>query len=223
MLKYKDPTIAVVDSGIGGISILRTLIDKFHAGNFIYVADNQYMPYGNKSKKMIKNRVEHIIDMLQTKYNVDIIVLACNTASSSIDKKPDNIITMKFETNDIYLATKLTKSNIKSDKVIVDHSLASQIEKYIMEPKILKSLIKQKVLKYKLNDLSSLVLGCTHYELVKDMFISLCPNTKIINNSDFIINNFDNISFSNNDINVGIILSKYSDKYYNKIIKLINR
>ena len=70
MLNCQNPTIAIVDSGIGGVSILRQLIAKHNAGNFIYYADNLNMPYGNKKQKWIKHRMDTIIKELQTKYCV---------------------------------------------------------------------------------------------------------------------------------------------------------
>ncbi len=222
MLNCKDPTIAVVDSGIGGISVLRSLINKFKVGNYIYYADNMYMPYGNKSKRQIKARVDNIINLLFTQYHVDIVVVACNTASSSIINNRDDVITMRFSPNEKYLATRLTKYNLNSNDVIIDNTLARSIEKHIFDRKKLYAIIKKKVFIHRLDNLPSLVLGCTHYELVKDIFELACPNTKIINNSDFILESFDHIRFDNNDLNINIILSRQSDTYYQKIFKLIN-
>ena len=88
MLKGKNPTIAIVDSGIGGVSVLKQLIAKYNGGNFIYFADNLYMPYGNKNKIWLKNRIEEIIGILQDRYNVDYIIIACNTASSVLVNAP---------------------------------------------------------------------------------------------------------------------------------------
>ena len=53
-MHFLSNSIAIIDSGIGGISVLKALINKFGTGNYIYYADNLYMPYGNKSKTVIK-------------------------------------------------------------------------------------------------------------------------------------------------------------------------
>ncbi|MFQ6752678.1 MAG: glutamate racemase [Clostridia bacterium] len=222
MLNYKNPTIAVLDSGIGGISVLHALIDRFKVGNYIYYADNEFMPYGNKSRKQIRSRVENIINILFNQYHVDIVVLACNTASSSMINSNDNVVKMRFNPNIPYLATRLTRSNLKSNNIIVDNTLARQIEKYIFDRKKLHTIIKKKSKVHKLDQIPSLVLGCTHYELVKDIFETVCPNTTIINNSDFILGCFDHMTFDNTDLNINVILSKYSNSYYQKLIKLIN-
>ena len=97
MLNKLKPTIAVIDSGIGGISVLNQLLLKFKTGNYIYFADNLFMPYGNKSAKFVKTRVEEIIESLNKNYQPDYVIVACNTASSVIDKaKYNNVLTIEF-------------------------------------------------------------------------------------------------------------------------------
>ena len=85
-------TIAILDSGIGGISILKQLIKKYKAGNYIYFADNQFMPYGNKDKVFVKDRVNEIIEFLKTRYKANKIIIACNTASTCLYGNLDKTI-----------------------------------------------------------------------------------------------------------------------------------
>ena len=223
MLKKLKPTIAILDSGIGGISILQSLIDKYKSGNYIYFADNLFMPYGNKRKRFLKKRVEAIIQKLIEKYNADMVIVACNTASSLIDEnKYKNVLTMRFNPNIHCFATKLTKKMLDRDNVIADATLATQIEKNIFDKNKLDRLIKSHINKYKLNELDRFVLGCTHYELVIDIFKKYCPNTEIIKNSNYIlkyINYFPNTT----DLTILFLQSKNSGSYLNKLNKLIRR
>ena len=53
MLKEQESVIGIIDSGIGGVSILNQLIELNKTGNYVYFADNKYMPYGNKTKLFI--------------------------------------------------------------------------------------------------------------------------------------------------------------------------
>lgn len=215
----ENKTIAVVDSGIGGLSILKQLISQNKVGNYIYFADNQFMPYGNKSKTTIKKRIEIIITTLKQNYKADYIIVACNTASSCLDNDKNNIITMKFNTEQTYLATTLTKENNKHINIIADNNLAKLIEKNIFNSKKLKTTIGTHIKKHNLNKYQELVLGCTHYELVNDIFKQLLPKTKILNNSDYIVNDLPKIN--HNELNIQIITSKQSKQYYEKIIKII--
>ena len=76
--------IGVIDSGIGGLSLLKSLVSKYPNENYIYLADNLNMPYGNKSKKWIVSRICELINYLYDNFNVKLVILACNTASSCL-------------------------------------------------------------------------------------------------------------------------------------------
>ena len=71
--------ILVVDSGLGGLNVLRLLQKSMPHRNFIYFADEAYCPYGEKSTECVKTRVVKIVDVF--KHVACATVLACNTAS----------------------------------------------------------------------------------------------------------------------------------------------
>ena len=220
MFKSECTTIAIVDSGIGGVSILKELINKHKFGNYIYFADNLNMPYGNKSKKWLTNRVDYIVNLLKEKYRADIVILACNTASTCCGNTCENLVKMRFDSKYVYYATNLTKKNLETINVISDSTLAKQIEKHIFNTEIIDKIIKRHVLNHKLNELKEFVLGCTHYELCKPIFEKYCPNTNVINNSSFIINSI-NLKNYNNEKNIVVLLSKNDIQLENKILSLL--
>ena len=76
------------------------------------------------------------------------------------------------------------------------------------------------VQKHHLNELKHYILGCTHYELLKPIFEKFCPNTKIINNSSFLIKDIKLVDLSK-DLNIVIVTSKKSNSIESKILKLI--
>ena len=221
MLNGENETIAIIDSGIGGVAVLRELIAKFKVGNFIYFADNLFMPYGNKNKFWLTKRVKSIIKFLQEQYYVKHIIIACNTASTCINCKDfERVTTMVFDKSRTYFATYLTKKNLKGFNVVADRTLAKEIEKYIFDRKKLDIIIRSHIKTHKLHEYNEIVLGCTHYELVKDIFQKYCSNSKVINNSEFILNNF-NIEQKTKELNVIIMLSKKDKSFEEKIRKLI--
>lgn len=208
-------TVAIIDSGIGGVSVLKQLIEKHKVGNYIYYADNLYMPYGNKSKQFIISRIDTIIKEIDENYKVDIIIIACNTASSCIDvAKYKNVICLIFDKDETYLATSLTKKNVKANKVISDKKLARSIEDNIQNKEPLKHVIKECVNKHKLYNYNKIVLGCTHYELVADLFKEECKNTMFVCNSAKVV---ENIKVEGENANIHILLSKASKLYIDKI------
>lgn len=74
--------IGLFDSGIGGFSILKDIMKLNPAVSFYYIADEAFLPYGEKSEEFIRARCEKIVEVLMEK-EVDLVVVACNTATAS--------------------------------------------------------------------------------------------------------------------------------------------
>jgi glutamate racemase len=76
------PRVLVFDSGVGGLSVLREIQQRLPACEFIYASDNEAFPYGTKLETELIARVDKVLHTLLQTYTVDIIVVACNTAST---------------------------------------------------------------------------------------------------------------------------------------------
>ncbi len=74
--------ILVLDSGVGGLSVLRPIRRLLPHASFLYVADNAGYPYGTKSPHEIEARVPALLGRLAERYDPELIVIACNTAST---------------------------------------------------------------------------------------------------------------------------------------------
>lgn len=75
--------IGVFDSGLGGLTVLKTLAERFPSENFLYLGDTARLPYGTKSPATIRRYSEQIMDFLLT-HEVKAMVVACNSASSTL-------------------------------------------------------------------------------------------------------------------------------------------
>lgn len=75
--------IAVLDSGSGGANVIKECL-KHYNYDFIYLVDNKNCPYGDKPSKEVKKIVLNNINILLKKFDIDFIILGCNTASSLI-------------------------------------------------------------------------------------------------------------------------------------------
>lgn len=222
MLKNSEEIIAVIDSGIGGVAVLKQLIEKHKRGNYIYYADNLNMPYGNKTSEWISQRLDFLISMLTNKYNVSKIIVACNTASTCLNNgKYENVEYLKFDKNQTYFATSLTKKNLKSYNVISDETLAEEIELNIFKFRNLHKIIRNKIEIHHLDQYDNLVLGCTHYELVNSIFQKYLPHTNIVNNSTNVVMQ-SNINFNLNETNIVILMSRNDNNLRKTILRLLN-
>jgi len=74
----KDMPIGVLDSGVGGLSVLKTLREKMPAEDFIYLGDTANTPYGSRTEEDVRALVEKVLNFFDTQ-NVKLVVIACNT------------------------------------------------------------------------------------------------------------------------------------------------
>lgn len=188
--------IGVLDSGIGGLTVLKKLIDNCPNHEYIYFGDTLNMPYGEKTKDELVECGNKIISFLE-KENVDVIVIACGTLSNNIEylKSNKRLISLlpllenkldNYESIDI-MATPLSIETNKYKEYI--HTKLNLISCYGLADAIEysnKEKIDELVKKYT-KDIKSnvLLLGCTHYPLIKE-YIKKYYKGDIICLDDFI-------------------------------------
>lgn len=79
---FQAPRILVFDSGVGGLSVAREIQQRLPLNPLIYASDNAFFPYGTKGEAELIERVDLVISELLLRYPADILVIACNTAST---------------------------------------------------------------------------------------------------------------------------------------------
>lgn len=185
--------IGVFDSGIGGKTTLNEIRKILPNEDYIYYADSKNNPYGEKDDDELKKIVCEIVDYF-IKEDVKMIVIACNTATTRCidflrNKYPDMIFVgtepaVKVACDNQYkntlvMATPLTinsprlaslvNENIRDDESVTllpCDGLANAIE---TENNDEIDSILNKLLTYYMNkDINAVVLGCTHYPIIKD-------------------------------------------------------
>lgn len=198
--------IAVFDSGLGGISVLKQLQKEMPHEHFLYLGDSANAPYGTKQKEEIIDRCIHICDAF-IKQNAKAIIVACNTATSVAiqilrDTYPIPIIGLepalklatyeKHKQNIIVMATPLTLVEEKFAKLMDsyhgDHNittipcpeLVSIVENNALQEEV---LVYQQLQKYfenlNMNEIHSIVLGCTHFVFYRPYFAKYYSHIQI--------------------------------------------
>lgn len=194
--------IGVFDSGIGGLTVAQCIETLLPNEQLIYLADNKFAPYGEKSSAFIINRVNEIADYFIS-CNVKAIVIACNTATViAIDQlrarinipvigvepaiKPAALLSQKQKV--AILATQATANNHRFLSLVKEHSintdvfiqacpgLVEQIELGALHSDKTRTLLKKYILPLKAKGIDKLVLGCTHYPMLNDEIIKLVGN-----------------------------------------------
>lgn len=215
-MKNKEKYIGIFDSGVGGLTVVKSLLDKLPNENIVYFADSKHMPYGDKTNDQIIKYVMNDVDFLNT-YELKAILIACNTADSVASK----VIKSKYSLP-IYgvidatcrVAANTTKNNkvgiIATTATINSGEYHKQLIKY--NPNIsvynqacpfLVPLIEEgkfdignQDIRYILEDyltplldedIDTLILGCTHYDLLYEIIKDMYPNLNIVSSSRCII------------------------------------
>lgn len=78
----KQQAIGVFDSGVGGLSVMRALLDLLPGEDYIYLGDQAHVPYGPRGLEQVRDFSEGIVRFLMAQ-DVKLIVIACNTASAA--------------------------------------------------------------------------------------------------------------------------------------------
>jgi glutamate racemase len=190
--------IGVMDSGVGGLSVLKHIHRRMPQENLIYFADSQYAPYGDKTPKQIEDRVFAIAKFLLT-HGAKALVIACNTATAiSAQKLRDKyafldlpIIAMEPAVKPASAATKtgvvgvlatvgtlqsaqfaaLLDSYGKDIQVVTQGcvGLVECVERGELTAESTKALLTQYTQPLLDQGADTIVLGCTHYPFVKPL------------------------------------------------------
>ena len=189
--------IGLFDSGLGGLTITKAIIDTFGDDQVIYVADKAYAPYGGKDETFIQERSIAITKYLLNRYNIDLLVVACNSATTAaIELLRDKFCDLPIVGTEpgikpalnatkskkvMVMATEATLSSKKyktlqqrlllcSDVEVINQpcpGLVEAIEEGREEWRI-KELLKGWLDPSLEKGVDTIVLGCTHYPLVRD-------------------------------------------------------
>lgn len=239
----KKNYILVIDSGIGGVSILKELTKSFPNENFIYVADNLNAPYGNKSKKFL---CEHILILLNNylkKYSIKLIIFACNTLTATSIKYCRKFITVdivgteppikqvKNNKKTLVLATYGTVKNsmllkkYKNNKQFVFVGLQKVAN--LLDTNFYNRMEIEKELKNQIpkNNYKNVVLGCTHYYFLEREIYKVVHKVKFYNAIKGIIKQVKKLLIKNK-INqkqsIKIVTTKKNLKLKNTIKEILN-
>ncbi len=191
-----EAPIGVFDSGVGGLTVAREIMRNLPAEHIVYFGDTARLPYGSKSRETIVMFSRQIIRFLQTQ-DVKAIVIACNTASAyALDEvsREGGLPVIGVVKPGARVAAEATKngrvgvigtqgtvgSHIYRDLIQKNDPRITVIEKacplfvplveerWIHDP-ITRQVAERYLAEMKSQQVDTLVLGCTHYPLLRSM------------------------------------------------------
>jgi len=188
--------LGIFDSGVGGLTVVKSLMKHLPHEKIYYLADTQNLPYGNKQASEIEEFCIRNIDFLISQ-PLKALVIACNTASAHAYetlKKRFNIPIFDVISPSVEAAIRITKnkkiavlateSTIESglyERLIKNRLaesevfsvacplLVSIVEENMLSHKLVKILVSQYLKSIKSSGVDTVILGCTHYPLLEEV------------------------------------------------------
>lgn len=233
--------IGIFDSGIGGLTVAQAVRQTLPNEQIIYFGDTAHLPYGDKSTASIQAYSVKICDVL-LKQNCKVVLIACNSASAAayelvkayvgskalvlnvVDpvikhlatcctgKRVGLIGTRRTIGSNIY-KKRADESNLNIDlQSLATPLLAPMIEDGFYNNNISKALIHEYLSSGKLKGIQSLILGCTHYPLIRDEIKEFYGGkVEVIDSSIIVANALKSLLEANELINTG---PKSDDKFF---------
>lgn len=194
--KVKEQPIGIFDSGVGGLTVAHAIKQILPGESLVYFGDTAHLPYGDKSAESIRFYSQRITEFLLD-HNAKVVLIACNSASASafeslktrfhdktilidvIDPVVEYIGTKNFSKIGV-IGTKRTVSSGTYETKIKEISpstsvvsvatplLVPMIEEGFIFDDISNAIIRSYLSNESLAGIQALILGCTHYPIIKN-------------------------------------------------------
>lgn len=205
--------IGIFDSGLGGLTVVKSILELMPEENIIYFGDTAHVPYGTRSKEQITEYVMNDVRFLSG-FDIKAIVIACNTADSVAksrieEKYPlpvfgvvDPAASQAAElTKNGRIGVIATNATVQSgayekaikrrrpDAVVISEAcplLVPLVEngRFLKGDIVTESVIAEYLEIMKKEEVDTLVLGCTHYPLLTDIIREQMPGVNIVSSSE---------------------------------------
>lgn len=199
--------IGIFDSGLGGLTVLRELAQRFPQESFCYLGDIARLPYGNKSPETIRKYGLQVLEFL-VKQEVKALIIACNSASSVFLEENEfqglpllNVIGPGSEAavevaKDHRVGVLGTSATIRSGAYktrLLELSpglkiweeacplLVPLVEEGLINDPITEQVLERYLVRIKQEQVKTIILGCTHYPVLRpDLQKVLGPEVNLI-------------------------------------------
>lgn len=205
--------VGIFDSGVGGLTVAKSIVDEKLFNEVIYYGDTARVPYGTKDENTIIRYSLEAVEFFKN-FNIDMLVVACNTVSAYalnemrknapfdvigvIEPGVASIIKQKpsFDSNILVIGTKATISSGIYKKILLEKGFKniSQIETGLFVPLVEDGIFEGELMNAMLNHYFTnvqtpdyIILGCTHFPLISKAISSYFINAQLVHSGDAIV------------------------------------
>lgn len=209
----RNSPIVVFDSGVGGVSVLRALVQELPCERFVYFGDSANAPYGPRCTEEIRTLTLENLARLKAEYDFKAAVIACNTATSAAigalraaypelpiigiepalklaaDRHPGGtVVVMATETTlreEKFAALTRRMENRCQVVSLPCPQLVEFVERGETDSPALEACLREQLLPYENGQAAAVVLGCTHFPFAAEVLRRiLSPATELLDGSE---------------------------------------
>lgn len=211
-MNKNDSFIGVFDSGIGGLTVVKSIVETMPGENIIYFGDTAHVPYGTRSKEQITEYVLNDVRFLSG-FDLKAVVIACNTADSIASGKVREAYPLPVfgvvspaseraahSTKNGRIGVIATNATVRSgayEKAIASFSPSAQVfsvpcpllvplvenGRFHKGDIVIETVVNEYLEPLREQKVDTLVLGCTHYPLLYDIICDAMPGVTVISSS----------------------------------------
>lgn len=207
----RQRSIGVFDSGVGGLTVVRALMERLPNENILYFGDTARVPYGVKSRHTIELYTEQIVSFL-LEHDVKALVIACNTIAAVAGEKVRqlaggmpvlDVIAAGAQcalatTRNNHIGVIATSTTVNSNAYaraihnqnpqtrVVSQAcplLVPLVEEGWLDHDVTRLTVREYLKPILAEEVDTLVLGCTHYPLLKPLLKKEAPNLKLVDSA----------------------------------------
>lgn len=216
--------IGLFDSGVGGLSVLKALINSGISDDFVYFGDTKNVPYGTKTKEEILSFTKDIMEFF-IKKGADCAIMACNTSSALVyedlrkkfsdkikiypliqyaapffknEKETIGVMATNATVKSRAYTREITKINPRANIVELEcQKFVEIVEKMLYSDPLSLNYIEEKVEYLKNAECKKIILGCTHFPYLVPVFKKFAPDIEFIDPAKLLIKSIQKELFAN--------------------------
>lgn len=203
-MNVQPPTIGVFDSGFGGLTVLKALLELIPDANYLYFGDTARLPYGSKSVETVGRYAVEAAHFLES-HGAEVLVIACNSATAlALDRivAAAHVPVVGVVEPGAEAAASVSKNErvvvVGTEATVCSHAYRKALETRGMQARekacpLLVPLVEEGWIEHPVTeqvariyldeafadgfrDADTLVLGCTHYPLLKALLRRVAPD-----------------------------------------------
>lgn len=209
----EDKFIGVFDSGLGGLTVVKSIIEKMPDENIVYFGDTAHVPYGTRTKEQITELVMNDVRFLSG-FDLKAVVIACNTADCAAKDEVEkfcDVPVFGIVEPTAKIAASATKNGkiglIATNATVNSGAYEGAIKHFNQNAQVISAAcpllvplvesgkfrkgdaeaekaLAEYLLPLKEQGIDTLILGCTHFPMLRDLIADIVPDVTIISSSD---------------------------------------